>query len=119
MRNVLRSLLVAALVAGSALPALAASAPAAREKEAPVVLAQGYGRDHDRAREGVRAGQLLPLEVVLGNVAARFPGHHLAVDGPFQRDGRWIYRIKWLTPDGRVLIVFADAETGQVLDVRG
>ena len=84
-----------------------------------MVLAQGYGRDHDRARDGVRAGQLLPLEVVLANVAARFPGHHLAVDGPFNRDGRWIYRIKWLTPDGRVLIVFADAETGQILDVRG
>lgn len=117
MRSVLHSLLlVSAFVAGVAVPAAAAAD--SRPKDG-FVLAQGWGRDHDRARDGVRAGQLLPLEVVLSNVAARFPGHHLAVDGPFRRDGRWIYRIKWLTPDGRVLIVFADAETGQVLDVRG
>ena len=38
--------------------------------------------------------------------------------GPFPRGGRWIYRIKWLTPDRRVLIVIADAQTGQILDVR-
>ncbi len=85
------------------------------------MLAQGWGRDQDRARDGVRAGQLLPLEAVLSRVAGQLPpgSRHLAVDGPMERGGRWIYRIKWLTPDGRVLIVFADAETGQVLDVRG
>jgi hypothetical protein len=76
------------------------------------------GGDHDRARDGVRSGQLLPLEVVLSNVARQYPGHHLNVDGPFARNGRWIYRIKWLTPDGRVMIIFADAETGQVLGQR-
>ncbi len=62
---------------------------------------------------------MLPLEAVLGNIARQIPGHHLDVDGPFERGGRWIYRIKWLTPDGRVLIIFADAQTGQILETRG
>lgn len=83
-------------------------------------------RPHDRGNGGFvlaqrgRGGpdQLLPLEVVLGNVAAQIPGHHLDAQGPFPRGGRWIYRIKWLTPDGRVLIVIADAQSGRILDVR-
>lgn len=77
------------------------------------------GPDHDRARQGVAAGRLLPLEVVLANVARSLPGHHIGVDGPYQQGGRWVYRIKWLTPDGRVIIVIADAETGQILGTRG
>ena len=39
----------------------------------------------------------------------------LTSTGPIQQGGRWVYRIKWLTPDGRVIIIFADAETGQIL----
>jgi uncharacterized membrane protein YkoI len=71
-----------------------------------------------RGRDRGGPERLLPLEVVLGNVARQIPGHHLDANGPFPRGGRWIYRIKWLTPDGRVLIVIADAQTGQILDVR-
>lgn len=127
MREFIRAALIVFLAAVSVLPAW--SAP--RETRAhggdgyltPVGDGQRFGDnrrwrgdDHDRARDGVRSGQLLPLEAVLANVARQYPGHHLNVDGPFSRDGRWIYRIKWLTPDGRVLIVFADAETGQVLN---
>ena len=121
MRNVLRSLLLAALVAGSTLPASAASGLAPRAEDGSVVVAQGFGRGRDRAPDGTRLAQILPLEVVLSRVAAQLPpgSRHLAVDGPSERGGRWIYRIKWLTPDGRVLIVFADAETGQILDMRG
>lgn len=80
---------------------------------------RGRGRDHDRARDGVVRGQLAPLELVLGGIARRFPGHHLGVQGPSKAGGRLVYRIKWLTPDGRVLIVFTDAESGEILDVRG
>lgn len=76
-------------------------------------------RDQDRAREGVAAGRLLPLEAVLANVGRSIPGHHIGVDGPYQQGRRWVYRIKWLTPDGRVIIVIADAETGQILGTRG
>ncbi len=124
MFSVVRPLVIAVLAAALALPALADAARAAAPSgDAGVLVAQDGGRWRGRGPfgGGPQNGpvQLAPLEVVLGNVAAQFPGHHLAVDGPFQRDGRWIYRIKWLTPDGRVLIVFADAQTGQVLGHRG
>ncbi len=119
MRNIVRPLLFAALVAASALPAAADPQRAsARDSAGVVLMAQDGGRFRGRG-PGDAEPRLLPLEAVLANVSRQFPGHHLGVDGPFRRDGRWIYRIKWLTPDGRVLIVFADAQTGQVLGSRG
>ena len=123
MFSVVRPFLIAVVAAALALPAVAGPLGRVRLGDDGIVQAQDDGpRFRGRGPFGGARGEapnLLPLEVVLGNVAAQFPGHHLGVDGPFQRDGRWIYRIKWLTPDGRVLIVFADAQTGQVLGHRG
>jgi uncharacterized membrane protein YkoI len=121
MFSVVRPFLIAVLAAALALPASADPLKAVRlGGDGVIVQAQDDGgRGRGRGRGDRDAPRLLPLEAVLGNVAAQFPGHHLGVDGPARRDGRWIYRIKWLTPDGRVLIVFADAETGQVLGHRG
>ncbi len=123
MFSVVRPFLFAVVAAALAFPALADPLAGVRLRGDGFVQAQDDGgRWRGRGPFGGGRGEapnLLPLEVVLGNVAAQFPGRHLGVDGPFQRDGRWIYRIKWLTPDGRVLIVFADAQTGQVLGHRG
>ena len=124
MLIVVRPFLIAVVAAALALPALAEPRKEnLRSYDAGIEVAQEDGaRWRGRGPfAGPRGGgpQLAPLEMVLSNVAARFPGHHLAVDGPFQREGRLIYRIKWLTPDGRVLIVFADAVTGQVIGHRG
>ncbi len=115
MRGVFRALLIALVAAVSAVPGWAGPFDGeARARGDAVFLPVRNDR-----RERGRQPRFVPLEVVLGNVARNFPGHHLSVDGPFQRDGRWVYRIKWLTPDGRVLIVFADAESGQILGSRG
>jgi hypothetical protein len=125
MFSVVRPFLIAVLAAALALPAAAEPQQAgARADDAGAVVVQDdggrwRGRGPFGGPRNAGPAQLAPLELILGNVAARFPGHHLGVDGPFQREGRWIYRIKWLTPDGRVLIVFADAQTGQVLGHRG
>jgi hypothetical protein len=144
MRGVLRPILIAIFATASALTASAAPGGRhARDHDVGVgvaidavdgVLTQvddddrwGGGRrgwrrgerDHDRARDGVMSGRLLPLEAVLANVARVYPGYHIGVEGPYQLGGRWCYRIKWLTPDGRVLFILADAETGQILGQRG
>jgi hypothetical protein len=136
MRGALRFILIAVFAAMSALPISAApsdrahaGAKAAERKIDGAVLEADNGwrgrgwrrgdRDHDRARDGVMSGRLLPLEAVLANVARNYPGYHIGVEGPYQQGGRWVYRIKWLTPDGRVLFIFADAETGQILGQRG
>ncbi|MDZ4866777.1 MAG: PepSY domain-containing protein [Alphaproteobacteria bacterium] len=116
MRGFLSSMLVVISALASAMPADARPhALGARADDSFVVADRGRGRGDDRGRPE----QMLPLEAVLGNIARQIPGHHLDVDGPFERGGRWIYRIKWLTPDGRVLIIFADAQTGQILETRG
>jgi uncharacterized membrane protein YkoI len=112
MRGFLGSLLVVIAALASAIGADARPRVLGTPADDTFVVA-------DRGRDRGRPDRLLPLEVILGNIARQIPGHHLDVDGPFERGGRWIYRIKWLTPDGRVLIIFADAQTGQILETRG
>lgn len=115
MRGFLGSILIAIAAAASALPAAAAPRAIGAHADDSYVVADRGRRDDSRGRPD----RLLPLEAVLGNIARQIPGHHLDVEGPFERGGRWMYRIKWLTPDGRVLIIFADAQTGQILETRG
>jgi Peptidase propeptide and YPEB domain len=117
MCGVFRALLIAVVAVSSVVPVSAGPLDGELRARGEAVLTPV--RNDRRGGGRGEAQRFLPLEVVLGNVARTFPGHHLSVEGPFQRDGRWVYRIKWLTPDGRVLIVFADAESGQVLGSRG
>jgi hypothetical protein len=125
MRKFVRHILIAALAAATALPALAdarAEGGWARDKfDGARAVQEEAGRWNGRGPVfSQNQPRLLPLEAVLASVATQLPrGDHVGVDGPMPREGRWIYRIKWLTKDGRVLIVFADAQTGQVLGIRG
>jgi hypothetical protein len=76
--------------------------------------------DHSRARDGVSAGELMPLEQILEGIAMQFDGHQLGVDGPQPLGGgRYGYAVKWLTEDGSVLYIFVDAETGAIISVKG
>jgi len=59
-------------------------------------------------------GNTVPLSVVLSNIRARYPGKHLDSSLNGNR-----YRVKWLTPDGRLLVIMADASSGNILSVRG
>lgn len=104
------------IATATALPAVSAPAPAG---DGRYVVAQDHDRGRGRGRGDEGMPRLLPLGAVLGSIAQQFPGHHLDADGPFERGGRWIYRVKWLTPDGQVLIIVADAQSGQILSVNG
>jgi hypothetical protein len=123
MRGFIRSLLFAVLVVTSIVPALADRGRGGPDARFTTVQDDGWrgrGRgDHDRARDGVRSGRLVPLEAILANISRSYPGYHIDVDGPYEAGGRLVYRIKWLTPDGHVIIIIADAETGQILSTRG
>jgi hypothetical protein len=62
--------------------------------------------------------QAVPLERILPHIRSAHPGTFSDVDGPFaDPEGRLHYRIKWLTPDGRVIWLDTDARTGRVLGV--
>ncbi len=57
-----------------------------------------------------------PLDRILPTIREGRPGRFYDADGPFaDANGGLHYRIKWLTPDGRIIWLDADARTGHVL----
>ena len=76
-------------------------------------------QDHDRARGAVQAGQVRPLGDILAGVRGRYPGQLLDANLRQQGSGTWIYDVKILQPDGRVVALTVDARSGRVLRARG
>lgn len=71
--------------------------------------------DHDQARQAMEAGHILPLQTVIQRLARERPGHLLEVE--LERKGtRWVYEIKLLEPNGRLVKLKLDARTGALLD---
>lgn len=61
-------------------------------------------------------GRARPLDQILPAIRHAHPGTFYDAEGPFAgADGRLHYRLKWLTPSGRVVWLDADAESGAVL----
>ncbi len=57
-----------------------------------------------------------PLDRILPNIRSARPGRFFDAEGPFpDAAGGWHYRIKWLTPEGRVVWLDADARTGRLV----
>ena len=61
----------------------------------------GRDHDHDRARQALEAGEVLPLRAIIERVERSYPGQVLEVE--LERDGgRWIYEIKTAAIDAFV-----------------
>ena len=72
----------------------------------------GDWEPHDR----VVSGQIQPLDRILPEIRRTHPGTFYDAEGPFTGpDGEMHYRLKWMTPDGRVVWYDANARTGRVL----
>ena len=95
---------------------LAACVLCAAALAAPPAGASGKD-DHDRARQAVQAGQVLPLPTVLERLQREVPGQMLEVELEQERE-RWIYEIKLLTPAGQLTKVKLDARTAEVLRIK-
>lgn len=74
--------------------------------------------DHERARAARESGDIMPLEEILPGVERRFPGEIVKVELE-REDGRWIYEIKLIDRDGRLVQLEIDARDGAVLDMEG
>ena len=74
--------------------------------------------DHERAREALAAGEILPLKTVLDIVERKAPGKVLAIELERHR-GRWMYEIKLLRPGGALVKVWVDAADGALIARRG
>ena len=72
-------------------------------------------RDHERARQAVQAGQVLPLRTVLERLEREQPGQVLEVELE-QDDGVWIYEVKLLRAGGQLVKLKLDARTAALLE---
>ena len=74
--------------------------------------------DHERARQALAEGLVLPLSTVLAKLQEQgWPGQVLKVEFESEH-GRYIYEIRLLQADGRVVKLEVDAHNAQVLKVK-
>ena len=107
---VLVGVVTACLIGGAA----AADPPPAKKPTPENSLGAGWRQQQDEARQGVRQRRLLPLESVLQLVRRHTPGRQLDAGLEYQGD-RAIYRVRWMTSDGRRIDYMIDAATGAIL----
>jgi uncharacterized membrane protein YkoI len=74
----------------------------------------GNSGDHDRARQALEAGEILPLKTVLEKLARDAPGQVMEVE--LERRGeRWVYEIKLLRQGGSLGKLRIDARDGRII----
>ena len=74
--------------------------------------------DHARARAAREAGQIVPLQTIVDRVQKEFTGTLVSVEFE-DDDGRFIYKVKLLTPAGAIVKLEYDARDGRLLRVKG
>lgn len=77
--------------------------------------AAGNDHDHDRARQALEAGEILPLRVILERVERDYPGQVIDVElerKPEKDRERWVYEIKVLRSGGSLIKLKFDARDG-------
>ena len=110
------AILVGPLLAASLLAAGAAVAQPTNQAAAPRPNSLGadWRLQQDEARQGVRAHQMMPLGQVIERIRQRSPGRQLDAGLEYQGE-RPIYRVRWMTKDGRRIDYLIDAVTGAIL----
>ena len=73
---------------------------------------RGPQNDHDAVRRAVEAGNLKPLADILKQLERRQRGRVLDVELERDAEGRQVYEVKLLEPDGRRRALFIDAVSG-------
>lgn len=71
-------------------------------------------KDHDRARQALESGEILPLRRILEKIEMAYPGQVLEVELE-RKQGRWIYELKLLQKDGLRIKLLVNAADGEVL----
>lgn len=73
--------------------------------------------DHKIARQALLRGEIMPLEALLMEIRKTVPGEFVGVELEFKH-GIWVYTLKILPPDGKLVRFLADARTGRPIDSR-
>jgi hypothetical protein len=80
----------------------------------PNSLGADWRLQQDEVRQAVRQRQLIPLGRVIAQIGVRHPGRLLDTGLEYQ-GARAIYRVRWITRDGRRVDYLIDATTGAIL----
>lgn len=75
-------------------------------------------KDHDRAREALEAGKILPLRTIIEKLDRDYPGQILEVELD-REDGQWVYEIKLLRDNGALIELELDAGDGTLIGIKG
>jgi uncharacterized membrane protein YkoI len=89
----------------------------------PGILQWQDGHSHrggsaDEMQVQENSGPSVSLKEVRRIVRRQFGGQILDTQ-LFKNDGRWVYRVRVLMDDGRVVDVGVDGQTGQIIGVQG
>ena len=74
--------------------------------------------DHERARQALEAGAVLPLRTILERVERECPGQVIDVElerGQEKNLELWIYKVKVLRPGGSLVKLKVDARDGTII----
>ena len=72
---------------------------------------------HDRARRALEHGKILPLVDILEKARQAYGGQMIEAEFD-DEDGRLVYELVLLNAKGRVLKLYYDARTGELLKVK-
>jgi uncharacterized membrane protein YkoI len=76
------------------------------------------GGDQERARAARQRGEILPLGEVLARARSLLDGRMIETELE-REDGRWVYELTLLTPDGQVVEALFDAASAELLELEG
>lgn len=74
--------------------------------------------DHERARQAVVRGDVLPLKRVMEHLERQRPGGHILEVELEQKGSGWIYEIKQMEPGGQLVKLKLNAKTGELLEAK-
>jgi len=84
------------------------------QQQGPDSLGADWREQQDEARAGVTQRRLVPLAQVIAEIRRRTGGRQLDAGLEYQGD-RPIYRVRWMSADGRRIDFLIDATTGAIL----
>ena len=71
---------------------------------------------YDRARRALERGEIRPISELLERLRTQVPGEVVGIE--FERGhGKWVYEFKVIDEGGRLLEVYVDARTGDVISM--
>lgn len=105
---------IAAAIIGLSLLSIALPPAAQAQGRGPDSLGADWREQQDEARAGVQQRRLVPLNQVIEQIRRRHPGRPLDAGSESMGD-RPVYRVRWITTDGRRIDFIIDAVSGAIL----